>query len=57
MYAGEPDERDALVQGDAGDRGERAAPGPGDRGHRGRLGGRPCRQRVTLQHDDPLVMD
>jgi hypothetical protein len=56
-YAGEPSKSDALVQGDAGHRGERAAPGAGDRGHGGRLGGRPCRQQVAVQHDDPLVMD
>lgn len=55
-YAGEPSKSDALVQGDAGHRGERAAPGAGDRGHGGRLGGRPCRQQVAIQHDDPLVM-
>lgn len=57
IYAGEPSKSDALVQGDAGHRGERAAPGAGDRGHGGRLGGRPCRQQVAVQHDDPLVMD
>ena len=30
VNVGEPGEYDALVQGDAGDRGERAAPGAGD---------------------------
>ena len=56
VCVGEPGEYDALVQGDAGDRGERAAPGAGDWGHWGELVVRSCRQQVTLQHNDPLVI-
>ena len=44
------------MQGDTGHRGEWAAPRASDRGHRGRLGNCSCRQQVTLQHNDPLVI-
>jgi hypothetical protein len=56
IYVGEPGEDDTLVQGDAGHRGEWAAPGASDRGHRGRLSDCSCCQQVTLQHNNPLVM-
>jgi hypothetical protein len=56
-YVGEPGEYDALMPGDAGHCGEWAAPWAGDRCHGGRLGGRSCCEQVTLQHDNPLVIN
>lgn len=54
-YLGETGENDALVQGNAGNRGERAVSRASNRGHRGRLGDSSCRQPVTLQLNNPLV--
>jgi len=56
MHAGKPDEYDTLVQGDTSHCCERAAPGAGDRCYWRGFGGRSCRQQVTLQHNNPLVI-
>ena len=56
LYAGEPDDHEALVQGDSRHRRERTDPRAIDRGYRGRLGDRSCRQQVTPQHNNPLVI-
>jgi hypothetical protein len=53
---GEPDEYDALVQGDSRHYRERAAPRATGRSHRGRFSDRSCRQQVTLQTNNPLVI-
>jgi hypothetical protein len=56
VYVGEPGEYDTLVQGNAGHRGEWAAAGSSDQCHRRGFSGGSCRQQVTLQYDNPLLI-